>query len=236
MNIRIINSSKRLSTADLGTLVKAMTVYTAAVAKAWNMSAPTITVGQPDPTATINAFLVEEFPAGAPTNALGYHNVSAFMTDGIKRTACYINVALTMPASVTHITPFGTYLPKYGIISQGSLSECLSHELAEAMIDPNINTFKYDSATNKSWLVEVGDHAHAYRWVVPIKTSLVATTNCIVADFTLPSFYSLTAKAPYSYTGQVKAPFQLDNGCYAYTVSGQPAPDVSANVKDDDDE
>ena len=85
MNIRIINSSKRLSTADLGTLVKAMTVYTAAVAKAWSMPAPTITVGQPDPTATINAFLVEEFPAGAPANALGYHSVSAFMTDGVKR-------------------------------------------------------------------------------------------------------------------------------------------------------
>ena len=101
-----------------------------------------------------------------------------------------------------------------------SLFEVLTHELAEAMVDPSVNRYAL-APDGKMWLIEIGDQADAYRFVVDIPTLLIngrPKTRAIAQDFTLPAYYEPATPAPYSHTGKVSGAWKIDTGCYAYVV------------------
>ena len=227
--IVLVNKSVKLTADNMDVLTIAMQTYVNAVTKAWSLEAATVKYSTTKISGAWNFYLVDTFPADAPKNSLGYHNYSA--AEGVFG---YISAALTMPTPVR--TPFGKIL--YGRkatkahaatitrLEHGSLSEVISHELAEALIDPYINNYKLNDLDGSKWLIEVGDQAHAYNWMTTVTRGIIKriSQDLILADFTLPSFYTNKLLAPYSYTNQVTSSFHLDKNCYAYIIdkSGKP--------------
>lgn len=188
------------------------------VAKDWGIQAQAVTIGtKTDPTAWLNVFIGDNYTL--PSNVLGEHltadvngNVLAYVSarKTMSRTgAPFGYIVKGRKASLTHKATPDTYV-------SGSLMEVLTHEIAEALVDPNINRVALCKSTNQNWLIEVGDQAHGSRFVISYtdpKTK--AVTQGICADYTLPSFYVEGSKAPWSHTGLVSAPFHLDAHCYA---------------------
>jgi hypothetical protein len=188
-NITLINEVPNLlSTGDLGRIRTAMETYANLVAVAWTLSAVTVVVSDTPIAGNYNFYITNRIKMG--TGILGYHtkDVAENITGYIKER--YIS---------------------------GSFSEVLSHEIAEALVDPLINLYKIDKVNKKSWLVEVGDQAYNSRFVIPVSSGPLnlVITRILCADFTLPSFYDNAGLAPYSYAKGVSAPFHLEKTCYA---------------------
>jgi hypothetical protein len=214
--IQLVNQSKKINTTQLGNLCLGMQKYANLVAKAWGLQAVTVT-SSPTKGAWM-FFLVDQFPAGGPVNALGYHD---FVNGQV---VAYVSTAMTMPTlpAPLKITPWGVIIPGLGstpeTLMPGGFSEVLAHEIAEALVDPTVNRFAQDAHTGDLWLIEVGDQADAFRFTVTVGT--LRKVRMIVQDFTLPSYYVAGSSGPWSYTGKVSAPYALDGNAYCYKVSG----------------
>ena len=235
MKLAIVNQCTRLTATHLEVLRSRMAIYINQVAADWNR--PGVNVVAAIDTvqdADMNFYIVDHFPAGAPSNALGYHAV-----DKTGKPVGYINASRAWPAAVHGMTPYGTIVRGSAAtktraarpekLTAGSLSEVLSHEMSEAFIDPHINFYKTDTATGKTWLVEVGDQAHAYRY----KIEGTDGPPVIVADYSLPAFYDRKAAGPFSKTGQVSAAFTLDHNCYAFIVENGAGKTINAQIDND---
>lgn len=85
-------------------------------------------------------------------------------------------------------------------------SACASHELAEAMCDPDIIRCTVDGQHNRLWAVEIGDPCQSFTYSV---------AGWAMQDFVTPNWFIPGATAPYSYQRKVTAPFQVPNGGYA---------------------
>lgn len=222
IRVQLVNQSAILSARDAKDLATGLTKYSRLVSQAWHMEQFSVST-QPYGADDWKFYVVDEFPAGAPQNALGYH---AEQDDGT--IVAYISASETMkpypspmPDGSTRQSPFGTIIdgvPTTGTIPgtpdllwPGSLGEVLSHELAEAMVDASVNRLAVDWVNGRAWVMEVGDHADANRFVL---TFGIRRVRMICQDFTLPSFYDNHGKAPFSYTGKVSAPFTIDKGAY----------------------
>lgn len=216
--IHLVNQSAKISKSQANALAQGGQKYANLVAKAWGLESVKVTTTPTD--GAWEFYLVDKFPADGPTGALGYHDVK----DG--KVVAYISTEITMGVipGLPIPSPFGTIIPAFGGLPETlfgpSVFETLTHEIAEALVDPLINRYHLDENTGKAWLVEVGDQAGAYRFKVSIKFGpLLKTINMVAQDFTLPAFYTRTNPGPYSYTGKVTAPFQVDvEGCYAYMI------------------
>ena len=217
IRVHLINESAKVTPGQAKDLATGLTKYGNMVAAAWHQEQVKVDVTGGD----WEFHIVDQFPVGAPQNALGYHDLAG------DKVVAYISTALTMPKMLApdvngnwFPSPFGTIISGVGGIPDtlmpGSLAEVLSHELAEAMVDPFVNRYAYDDAGKQFWLVEVGDHADAYGFVLTFGFRKV---QMICQDFTLPSFYDGQGVAPFSYTGKVSNRFTLDKGGYAYTVA-----------------
>ena len=226
--IGLVNESKLISYWDWRTLRFAMQQFAELVAEAWDLDRPSVIEGAAP--GGIELHVVDAFPPDAPANALGYH------VRGTDRRLAYVTTTPELGIIVNGkatASPFGTIIeagpgtpatdtapalpgsPEQ--LFPGSLSEVMSHEIAEAMLDPLITNYIKDEATGDQWLVEIGDHAGAYRHTLTIGQH---KQRVIVADFTLPAFYDRQGIAPFSYTGKVSAPFTLDQYCYGYKETG----------------
>jgi hypothetical protein len=213
-NITLINEVPNLlSTGDLGRIRTAMETYANLVAVAWTLSAVTVVVSDTPIAGNYNFYITNRIKMG--TGILGYHT-----KDVAENITGYINADRTLKRVGA---PFGWILRAYPKLKikeryiSGSFSEVLSHEIAEALVDPLINLYKIDKVNKKSWLVEVGDQAYNSRFVIPVSSGPLnlVITRILCADFTLPSFYDNAGLAPYSYAKGVSAPFHLEKTCYA---------------------
>lgn len=222
--IQLVNQSKKINTTQLGGLCAGMQKYGNLVAKAWGLEAVTV-VSKP----TVGAwkfYLVDQFPAGGPQNALGYHD---FVNGEV---VAYVSTAMTMPTlpAPLKITPWGVIIPALGdtpeTLMPGGLSEVLAHEIAEALVDPTVNRFALNERTGELWLIEVGDQADAFRFTVTAQTTPTRTVRMIVQDFCLPSYYVAGSAGPWSHTGKVTGPYVLDGNAYCYKISGGSASTV----------
>ena len=115
------------------------------------------------------------------------------------------------------------------------LAAIVFHEIAEMIVDPEL-TFWAIGHDNQEWLVEVGDQAQPNHFTVEAVTTLLCPgrvkvgakwvakliptpvrRTMVLADFTLPSFYDLAGKPPFSHTGLVTVgPFGHPTGSRAY--------------------
>ena len=227
IKIHLINESKTVTSAQTKDLATGLTVYGGIVAQAWGLDQVHVSTGTFPGSWEFH--IVDEFPAGAPSGALGYHDLVG------DKVVAYISTELTMGhnATIAPPSPFGTIIPAIPAVGTlpaqpeqllpQSLAEVLTHELAEALVDPFVNRYAFDEAAQQMWMVEVGDHADAYRFKL---TFGLRRVSMICQDFTLPSFYDNEGVAPFSHTGQVSARFTVDKGCYAYKIAAGAASSV----------
>lgn len=90
-------------------------------------------------------------------------------------------------------------------------SACASHELAEAMVDPNLARVEVGKS-GYGWACEVGDPAQAVTYEVD---------GIQVQDFVYPAWFDTAppSGAKFCHTGQIKAPFEVPAGGYAQWTS-----------------
>lgn len=215
-SITLINQSKKINSTQAKVLAAGLQKYGNLVAKAWGLEV--VKVSLIDAPANWKFYIVDELPAGSPPNALGWHD---YIDDKV---ISYTSTKLTMPVidpALPKVSPFGIIIPMGDgteSLMPMSLFEILSHELSETLVDPTVNRYAL-APDGKMWLLETGDNAAGYRFVMNVNTLLLngrATTRMICQDFCLPSFYEAQGHSgPYSYANKVSAPFTVDQGCYA---------------------
>lgn len=219
--VRLINQSKKINYTQTRVLAKGLEQYGNLVASAWGLE-PVKVVTAPTPGAW-EFYFVDTPPAGFPANALGYHDYRD------NKIVSYISTVMTMPVidpKLPKVSPFGIIIDDGAgseYLMASSFMEVLSHELADALLDANINRYALNEVDGLMWFIETADHAGAYRFALSVPTLAIngrKTTRMICQDFTLPSFYTNQAPAPYSYTGKVSNRFTIDKGCYGYFVQG----------------
>jgi hypothetical protein len=221
--VRLINQSKKINSTQTKVLAAGLQQYGNLVAKAWGLE-PVKVVTTPTAGAW-EFYFVDTPPAGFPPTALGYHDYKN------NKIISYISTVLTIPAIdplLGKVSPFGIIIPAIDsstpeFLMPMSFMEVLSHELADALLDANVNRYALNEVDGLMWFIETADHAGAYRFAINVPTLLIngrKTTRMICQDFTLPSFYTNQAPAPYSYTGKVSDRFTIDAGCYGYFVQG----------------
>lgn len=217
--IQIINQSKKINSTQTKVMVKGLEQYGNLVAKAWGLEPVVVT--QKAVEGAWQFYLVDKFPVGGPVNALGYHDYVG------NKVVSYISTAMTMPdidPLLPKVSPWG-FIFDMGDGTENlmpmSFMEVLTHELGDALLDANVNRYALNEVDGLMWFIETCDHAGAYRFAMDVPTLLIngrKTTRMICQDFTLPSFYTNQAPAPYSYTGKVTNRFVIDPGCYGYFV------------------
>ena len=175
-------------------------------------------------------YLVDEFADKTLTGILGYHEVVGGIPVG------YVNVSLCW--SIFGDAHFDGITPKpIDMITPYSVSEVLSHEFAEMIIDPFINLFS-QNVDKKMWQMEVADPSDKFRYTKEIKwTALTVNSKTVnhfrymtFQDFVTPEFYRPGGQPPYSHTGAVTAPFNLDGG-YENVINGDMGYKIPEEVK-----
>lgn len=208
-NLTLVNESKKVSDADFLILVEATKKYVPLVTKAWGLPPMTVKGSKTRIAGDWNVVILDSFPNRAMNSvATGYHEVKD-------------NTPISYVRTFTKFTFGGWYKGSIikGIVKRApkvvydGISTTLLHEVAEMLVDPYLTLRKQD-AQGRNWMVEVCDHSH-YSFDLPTTLNGV-TTDVIAPDFTLPAFYSIGAKGPYSYQNNPKAPFTLGTGCYGY--------------------
>lgn len=206
--LTVVNESKTAKNTDVLTMSQAIKVFVSQVCAAWGIPAPTVVYGITRGTGW-NICIVDNFPNPAMTNiAYGYHEVVNGQPIGYVRANSFGNRS-----------PFGTYVKPLVIagrqitkpIYTPGISAVAMHEVAEMLIDPNINRYATDPQ-GRQWLMEICDHTTG-NYNIPL-TSYNA--NVIAPDFTFPAFYEIGAKGPYSYLEVPTKPFTLPSGAYGY--------------------
>lgn len=191
-----------ISTTDMATLVKAVQSYCNLITDAWKQKRVVVTT-----TPTEGAWLIHLTETKRHTGALGYHTVEAgipvayvsFKAVVSKLWGKYFK-PLTIKGKVIRQA---TYSP--GIVS------VICHEVAEMLCDPVIQTLSPVDSLGRQWLVEVGDHCSGSYALVPVDGNI-----CLIPDATVPAFYNLKAKGPYTLYNAVTAPFTMTAKGYGY--------------------
>lgn len=183
----------------------------------WDIEPAEVVISKTMITGAMNFYVREVMPAIVGQNVLGFHR--KLPTGEIQG---FISAARSWPATRS---PFGfiirgtvgssTTPAKPEIITPNSLTEVISHEVFETLVDPDLNFYKTDPATGLKWLVEVSDHAHAFLYTETVKVGNLSQ-RVILADWTYQSYYDRNSPSgPYSKTGKVSGPFNLAEDCYA---------------------
>lgn len=212
MAIDVVNESSRpISQADLATFASILQGYADLVDKVWGVNA-----GQVLPSTTRgagwNVVIVDKFPNPAmQKQALGYHEVVNGQPIAYVRADSYGSRSI-----------FGTYTPAFKLkniqihgerFTPGVITVA-AHELAEMIIDPQVNTTTRLSAPDnqgRTWVLEVCDHTVGYF------RGFIKGVSGVLPDFTTPSFYDdKHGTKPYSYLNVPPAPFTLVKGAYGY--------------------
>lgn len=207
--LTVVNESKVAKNSDVMILAQAIAVFAQQVCTAWGLPALNVIYGTTRGTGW-NICIVDQFPNPAMTaTAYGYHEVVNGQPIGYVRQNSFGSRSM-----------FGFYLAPLIIkgkqitpqMTTVGVASVAMHEVAEMIVDPNINQFAKDSL-GRNWLMEICDHTTGNYAIN------VSKTNVVSPDFTIPAFYKVGAKGPYSYLNTPKAPFTLVKGAYGYYQS-----------------
>jgi len=208
-NITVVNESTTITGADALRISLALNTFAEQVCKAWSLPAHTVGLGQSRIDGW-NLCIVDKFPNPAMAKtALGYHEVLNGYPIGYILAHPYGTQRPALGRYTAPITFLGKQLTKPSYLP--GLVTVMAHELAEMLIDPEVNMTKTDSK-GRNWLMEVCDHTVGLiAATLPIGSSMP-----VLPDFTLPSFYDVKGKPPYSLLNVPPMPFYLVPGAYGY--------------------
>jgi hypothetical protein len=209
MTVTLVNESTSMSASDVVTITQALNLFSAQVCQAWGLPARPVVLGK-SRVDDWNLCIVDKFPnlAMAKT-ALGYHEVLNNYPIGYILAHPYGTQRPALGRYTKPITFLGKQLTKPSYLP--GLVTVMAHELAEMLIDPQINMTKADSK-GRNWLMEVCDHTVG-SYIIDMPTYKATP---VMPDFTLPSFYDVKGKQPYSLLNVPPMPFYLVPGAYGY--------------------
>lgn len=207
INLTFVNESQLLSPSDAATMASALGIFTTQVCVAWNLGDSSVGIAPSRSPNGWNVCVVDKFPNPA-VRAYGYHELLngqpiAYILAGSFKTA-----------------PLGKFRKglsfKGKVISQDRYQEgtaaIVFHEVIEMLIDPTITNISKPDSKGRTWLMEPADHVRGGLYKIVAKDG----RDVIAPDWTLPAFYDLSAKAPYSYLNLATAPFTLTPTGYGY--------------------
>jgi len=205
--LTFVNESQVLNTADANAIASALSIFTNQVCSAWKLPDTPVAISTTRSSNGWNVCVVDRFPNPA-VRAYGYHEVLngqpiAYILAGSFATA-----------------PLGKFRKglsfKGKVISKDRYQEgtasVVFHEVIEMLVDPGINTVSKPDSQGRTWLMEPADHVRGGLYKITARDG----RDVIAPDWTLPAFYDLTAKAPYSYLNLATAPFTLTPTGYGY--------------------
>ena len=211
MIITFVNESVTQGIAGLDAVLDS---FAKVVAKAWNLGDVSVVEGKARTEGQMNLCLVDKFPNQKMTAlAYGYHEVlnghpiAYARIDAFGKRSLYGKYYPPIKLGPLKFTK-PMYLP--GVVT------VLAHELAEMLIDPNINGYFQDGQGRK-WLQEVCDHTVG-NWIT---SPAPIHPQAVMPDFTFPSFYNTAGTAPYSYCNVPTKPFTLVPGAYGFYKDDQ---------------
>lgn len=206
-NITFVNESKLLNQADAAAIGTALGIFVGQVCTAWGLGDTSVSTAAVRSVGGWNVCVVDKFPNPA-VKAYGYHEVLngqpiAYILAGTYATA-----------------PLGKFRKglsfKNKVISKDRYQEgtasVVFHEVVEMLVDPNIINLSGTDSKGRTWLMEPADHVRGGLYKITAKDG----RDVIAPDWTLPTFYNLSAKAPYSYLNAVTTPFTLTPTGYGY--------------------
>lgn len=204
--VNFVNESKTLSNDDANTIASSLNTFVSQVCHAWDIRNVTVSQSPERISSAWNVCVVDRFP-NPMVKAYGYHEV----LNG--KPIAYIRAGSFSTA------PLGRF--RKGITIKGKVirtdrmqegtASVVFHEVVEMLVDPNINNISNPDGQGRKWLLEPADHVKGGLYRIP-----VGGTDVIAPDWTLPAFYDITSKGPYSYLNLATAPFTLTPQGYAY--------------------
>ena len=215
MAIVVVNESKSVTTPQALAITKGLQYFSQQVTTAWNLppNLPTYAAAR-DPKSW-NVCIVDEFPNTSMTSlAYGYHELVNGVPIAYIRANCY-----------GKRNPLGTYIKPLIVrgkqitkpIMTPGLFSVICHELAEMLIDPQINKTAKDQL-GRNWLMEICDHTVG-QFIINLDNGVA-----VAPDFTTPSFYDVNGKAPFSYLNVPTKPFTMPPGGYGYYLNASGTP------------
>lgn len=197
----IVNESKWVNSNDLSAMTGACHYQLQNhIAPAWNLQAPNLTFVSSRSRVPIGAIVVAVVDNPDVADAAGYHDLND----------------RGWPVAFVFVDPT---LDHGGTILSGanSVSQTMSHELAEALVNPLIYGWADDE---RSGLIamEIGDPVENDTYVVPYSNKEVSVSN-----FVLPSWFSIHGHAPFDYLHKLTRPRTMTRGGYKIIakVSGE---------------
>lgn len=203
--LNFVNESKVLGANDAVTIASALKTFTTQVCTAWNIPNMPVVQSNTRSASGWNVCVVDQFPK--PIQAYGYHEI----LNG--QPIAYIRAGAFATAPLGKFRKGISFKGK--VISKDRYQEgtasVVFHEVIEMLIDPNINKVSGPDSQGRRWLMEPADHVRGALYRIP-----VGGTDVIAPDWTLPAYYDLSAKGPYSYLNSVSTPFTLTPTGYGY--------------------
>ena len=193
--INIINGSTLVSDADLTTITAAMNLILPTFCTSWNINLPKcqfIGKGKPVPSGQTNVYILDNPDVAG---AFGYHDEINSKSIG----RVFVKVILSNGGGVMS-----------GKSSPVSVSQVISHEIFELLIDPICNSWWNSPDYSSFYAAEVCDPVQGNR------TNIFANkTTVAISDWILPAWTDPQNKTgPYNYTRSLKTPFQVDKNGY----------------------
>ena len=201
MNKILISNDVNLDTNSLTTLIKAAQIYLNTFALDWGIEPVELSTDNTHFDMKIN--ISNKF---RHLGASGYHTVE----NGIP-------VSYVIPT--TSYNYFGRYRKAWFIKGRQILCESyrpgllttITHEIMEALIDPHNDRYSVPDSLGRCWRMEVGDHCYGSYSAISVDGY-----KCVMPDYTLPSFYSLTGTPTFTKLNAVRQPFTLTDKGYGY--------------------
>jgi hypothetical protein len=155
---------------------------------AWGIGAQLVFAEKRVPRHAYQIHIVDEATSEEDAGYLGYH----FQSDG---------------------SPAATLFAREDLLGNGTISETMSHEILEMLVDPAVNLYAYRPAgrgrRERGYFYEVCD---------AVQTEHYKIDGVEVCDFVYPQWYEHNwppGSRRFDHLGRLEEPFQILPGCYA---------------------
>jgi hypothetical protein len=192
--ITVDNHSSVVKDVEVNIMVTACNNFLPHVAQAWNIPTPHVVFSSnKNEKLNWNFHIVDTDPT--TPDALAYHTEENDKVDG------YI-LAKTILENGGHVLYLNNHTP--------TVASALFHEILEALIDPLVNTWWFNSNNGFMYAAEIADPVEGN--IVPIQVHNVTVG---LSDFVYPSWRDPESKGVrYNYMNTLQQPFTVDKGGY----------------------
>ena len=187
--IAIKNDSTVLGDLDVVAMISSLQrQVTEHFQPAWGIGAQIVFAERRIPRHAYRIIVVDEAASEEDAGYMGYH----FHSDG---------------------SPVATIFAKDDMREDGTISDTLSHEILEMLVDPAVNLYAYRPAgrgrRERGYFYEVCDAVQCQHYKID---------GVVVCDFVYPEWYEHNwppRSRKFDHLGLVEEPFQVLPGCYA---------------------